>query len=414
MRDTELYYHILGLKPPWTVAKVELSMKEHQVDVWVEHPEATLWKCPVCKKEMSLYDHSEERVWRHLDTCGFKTILHARPPRVDCPDHGVKQVILPWAEDHSRFTAIFECFAINVLLESNIQGGSEILKISWDEAWNIAARAVERGLMTKEIMIIPFLAIDEKSVKKGHNYITIVTDLLRGKVIHVSHGRSKESLDAYFRTLTPEQLDGIQAIAIDMCEYFFNSIVENVPGGKDKIVFDRYHLMTHMLKAVDEVRKKENFQLCSDGNTSLVKSRYMWLYSKENLPDRYEKRFKTLKGINLKTGRAYAIKENLRELWNCESIIDAKSHWKHWFTWAIHSRLEPVKEVAHTIRSHLHNVMTYFTHRITNAVSEGMNSVIQMIKQRACGFKNEEHFKTAILFHCGDLNLYPVTHGNVQ
>ena len=115
MRDTELYRHLLGLETPWKVGRVELSATDGRVDVWVEHPARTRFACPDCDAVLSVFDHSAERAWRHLDSCAFLTFLHASPPRVDCPEHGVRQVRLPWAEPHSRFTTLFERLAIDVL-----------------------------------------------------------------------------------------------------------------------------------------------------------------------------------------------------------------------------------------------------------------------------------------------------------
>src|ERR1043165_107874 len=142
MRDTELYRHLLGLESPWSVARVELSVRDQQVDVWAEHAADAEWKCPECGKRCSLHDHSEERAWRHLDSCQFRTILRARPPRINCDVHGVRQVSLPWAEGHGRFTLLFERLAIEVLLATNVKGGAQILGLTWDEAWGIMRRAV--------------------------------------------------------------------------------------------------------------------------------------------------------------------------------------------------------------------------------------------------------------------------------
>ena len=108
MRDVELYRHLLGLEEPWTVRSVELKVAEQRVDVWAGHAEGVRWPCPECGTELGLYDHAEERVWRHLDSCQFMTYLHAPPPRVECPTHGVRQVRLPWAEARARFTTLFE------------------------------------------------------------------------------------------------------------------------------------------------------------------------------------------------------------------------------------------------------------------------------------------------------------------
>ena len=135
-------------------------------------------------------------------------------------------------------------------------------------------------------------------------------------------------------------------------------------------------------------------------------SKYLWLYAKENLPEAQKERFAALLSLNLKVGRAWAMKEDLRALWQASSLEEAQTFWKRWFRWATHSRLKPMREVAHLIKRHLANVLTYIMHPITNAVSEGLNSKIQTIKKRAYGFRNKDRFKIAIYFHCGGLNLY--------
>src|SRR5262245_11115285 len=214
MRDTELYRLVLGLERPWTVTKVKLSVEDERVDVWAGHEEGVRFPCSTCARELPLYDHSEERTWRHLDSCQFKTFLHARPPRVECPEHGVRQVTLPWAESRARFTALFERLAIDVLCETDVLGATRILRISWDEAWHLMERAVERGLAKKRPRVTALIGVDEKAVAKGHTYMTLVSDLAQGTIEYVSDARKQESLDGYFATLTPAQLRGIEAVAM--------------------------------------------------------------------------------------------------------------------------------------------------------------------------------------------------------
>ncbi len=151
MRDTELYRNLLGLGAPWEVERVELSAEEGRVDVWVVHPGRTRFACPDWEHGLSVYDHSEERVWRHLDSCAFLTFLHASPPRVKCPEHGVSQVGLPWSEPHSRFTTLFERRVIDVLAACDVAAAARLLRISWDQAWHLMDRAVTRGLATKPL-----------------------------------------------------------------------------------------------------------------------------------------------------------------------------------------------------------------------------------------------------------------------
>ena len=212
------------------------------------------------------------------------TFLHARPPRVNCTEHGVRQIYLPWADAKARFTLLFERLAIDVLRESDILGATLILRISWDEAWHIMERAVQRGLLAKERRICSQIGVDEKSVAKGHHYITLVCDLDESTVEHITDDRKQTSLDSYFTSLSKEQREGIEAVAIDIWDPYINSIMKYVPHSEDKMVFDRYHLMTHLGKAVDEVRKKEHRVLKKAGDETLTGSKYLWLYSEENLP----------------------------------------------------------------------------------------------------------------------------------
>jgi transposase len=408
MRDTDLYKQILGLENPWYVSRVELKVAEKRVDIWIEHDFGVQWECPKCSQTFTCRDHAEERIWRHMDTCQFRTYLHARIPRIDCPEHGVLQVKVPWSEARSRFTLLFECFVIDVIAQcANIQGACRLLRLNWDEVWGVMNRAVARGLNRKQERVIPALGIDEKAFKKGHKYMTVVCDLERATVEHVAEDRKAESLQAFWKSLSPEQLDGVEAVSMDMWTPYIQATMQCLPDADQKIVFDRFHIMSHMVKAVDTVRKQEHRQLSAAGDDTLKGTKYLWLFSSENLPDKHRPKFEGLKEMNLKVGKAWAIKESLRELWEYRHPELARHFFKKWYAWASHARLEPVRKVAAMIKKHLENVLTYCRHRVTNAVAEGLNSKIMTIKRRACGYRNKEHFKTAIYFFCGGLHLYP-------
>jgi transposase len=305
---------------------------------------------------------------------------------------------------------LFERLAIDVLRECDILGATRILRISWDEAWHLMERAVKRGLLARGQRACPRIGVDEKSVGKGHKYLTLVCDLDTGTVEYLADDRQQGSLDGYYQGLSEEQRQGIEAVAMDIWDPYMASTRGYVPEAEEKIVFDRYHLMTHIGKAVDTVRKREHRALQQMGDETLTKSKYLWLYSEENLPEKHWEHFEELKASHLKTARAWAIKESLRDLWDYTRKGWASAHFKRWYFWATHSRLEPVIKAARTFHRHLQNVLTYFRHRVTNAVCEGVNSKIQTIIKMAYGFRNRDHLKTAIYFHCGGLDLYPGTH----
>lgn len=415
MQDIELYRQLLGLNTPWTVSRVELQVKEQRVEVWAEHAEGARWACPECAVPLPLYDHADERVWRHLDSCQFQTYLHARPPRVQCPTHGVRQVRLPWAEPRARFTTLFERLAIDVLRETDVQGATRILRLSWDEAWEIKRRAVARGRARRRREVPARLGVDETAIARGHDYLTLVCDLTAGTVEYLADERKQASLDGYFADLTPAQRGQIQAVAMDMWEPYVQSVRAYVPQAERKIVFDVFHIIQHMNGAVDRVRRHEHRLLRAEGNETLKGSKYVWLYGEENVPDHQRERFTELTRRRarkqLKTARAWALKESLRDLWRCRSRLAAEQQWRWWYGWATRARLPEVLEVAQMVKRHLPNVLTYFRHRITNAMSEGIASKIQALKKAANGFRNRDNFKTAIYFHCGGLDLYPdLTH----
>jgi transposase len=412
MDSVELYRQLLGLMTPWTVERVELDVAKRRVEVHVGHAAGQRFGCPECGRELGVYDHQAEREWRHLDSCQFLTYLYARPPRVSCPEHGVRQVGLPWAQAGSRFTNLFETLAIDVLLAANVKKAAEILRVSWDEAWHIMERAVMRGRMAKAAQMPRQLGVDEKAIAKGHRYMTLVCDLEEATVEYVGEDRKETSLAAYFKVFPRESREGIEAICLDMWPAYINACRANVPGAEDKMVFDRFHIMRHVLEAVDKVRKREHKALMKAGDDTLSKSKYLWLTNPQNMTDKARDRFDELKTLELKTGRAWALKEALRALWAYHSGAWAMKFWKRWYFWATHSRLAPIIEAARLIARHLPNVLTYFTHRITNAVAEGLNSKIATVQKRACGYRNPNNFKIAVYFHCGGLNLYPaaVTH----
>jgi transposase len=381
MRDIDLFTKLLRLDRPWSVEEVILDPDDESVHVFVRHRRKARFRCAKCGVILPLHDHTLPRKWRHLDHGSWMTWLYARIPRVSCLLHGVRQVPLPWAPPGSRFTLGFESHAIDTLLEADTLGASRLLRLSWHETWGVMERAVARGLKAKKRRIIGYLGVDEKAIAKGHRYMTLVSDLDRGTIEFIAFDRKKSSLDEFYQSLSSKQLDGIQAVAMDMWEPFITSTWHSVPDAARKIVFDRFHIMKHMLEAVDAVRKSEHRRLLAEGDDTLKRTKYLWLFSEENLPEKHAERFALLKRMHLKTGRAWAIKESLRDLWNYRRKGWARRHWQAWYHWATHSGLTPVVKVARMIKAHLANVLTYCNHPITNATLEGLNSKIQAVKK---------------------------------
>lgn len=414
MKDTQLYARILGITDPWTVTNVELDLPQNEVRVYVEHQEQAL-NCPECSKACPGYDKRERR-WRHLDTCQYRTILIAELPRVKCAVHGVKQVSVPWAKPGGRFTAMFESLVIHWLSEASLAAVSRQLNLSWDEVDTILQRAVDRGLARREIRPSAHLAVDEVSQRRGHNYLTIISDRQRGCVLHVEPERKQSSLTAYYRQLGSEGCAAIESVTMDMWQPYITATEAHVPGAESKIAFDKFHVAQHLGDAVDRVRRGEHKQLQAQGDDRLTGTRYHWLRHPHNVSDRdWNGRFAQLRESTLKTARAWALKEEAMSLWDYGSRSWAHKAWRRWYGWAIRSQLEPIKHVARMIKRHLHGIVNAVVLKATNAIAESINSRIQAIKRKACGFRNTLRFQRAIYFHLGQLDLHPasVTHTNV-
>ncbi len=344
MKDIQLYQQILGLVEPWRVESVSLKPKEGEIEVRVGFAE-TIWGCPQCSQRMHIHDY-EERRWRHLDSCQFKTMIISRVPVVRCPTHGAQAVAVSWAEKYSRFSRLFERLAIDVMLECSIKGACEILRLSWDEADGIKQRAVKRGLARKEPVVMPRLCVDEKAMGNGQNYLTIVAEVQpdRTTVQYVAEKREQESLDAFWQSLTATQLAGVEAVGMDMWEPYVQSTLAHVPGANTKIVHDPFHLVKTMNEAVNEVRKNEHRRLQAQGDDTLKGTRQLWLYGLENVPAKHAPHFEQVWTLNLETSRAWMLKEVFRNFWLCDTVKQAERYFGKWYSRAIRSQLDRSKE----------------------------------------------------------------------
>lgn len=399
------YALLLGLVSPWIIRNIELSVENATLDLHVVERDDAAFSCPDCGRPSPLHDHAPERRWRHLDTMQFRTEIVSRLPRVSCETHGVLTVSVPWASAHSRWTLLFETFAIKVLLgTSNVTRAMALLGIGWEQVQSIRERAVVRGLSRRDEEVVPYVGIDEKSFLKGHRYASLMTDLGRGRVLDVVPDRTKESARTLIeRALTPIQLSGVKAAAMDMWRPFLDAWRD---ASSSPVVHDRFHASKYLGEAVNAVRKMENRSLRKDGNDLLVGSKYLFL--KNTLEGDDKARFRALMDEDLKVGKAWAIKEAFRHFWAYSRVCIARSFFDRWYFHATHSRLAPIIAVAKMLKRHLEGLLSHCAHPITNAVTEGLNSKIQYVKASARGFRNFEHYRIAILFYCGKLEMLPL------
>ena len=339
----------------------------------------------------------------------FETIIVARVPRVRRPDGRTEMVQVPWAQSRSRWTLMFEGIAVRVLQNSrSVTQACELLRLDWSSAHRIMERAVERGMERRNLEEVRCIGMDEKSFRRGHDYISTMVDLNgeAPRVLEVAAGRDIHAAKELLTSLPEPVRENIEAVAMDMSASYDAAARDVLP--KADIVHDRFHVSKLLGDAVDKVRRGETKELLAVGDKRLVGTRYIWLYHPDELKVDQLKQVNELFEVqHLRTARAYYHRLRFMDFWSQPDIGEGQRFFARWFHEALQSCLAPVIKVAHTLQSHLLGLLTYFRHKITNAMTEGFNSTIQSLKASARGFRNFENYRIRILFFLGKLDLQP-------
>jgi transposase len=318
----------------------------------------------------------------------------------------VKTINIPWAAPGSRFTLLFERFAIDVIAASkNLKEAAGLLGLSWDQVHHIQSRAVARGLSRRKLTKMKNVGIDEKSFLKGHKYASLMVDIDGERVVDVVEGRTLEAANELWSKVPDEVKSKVAAVATDMWDAFITSTKVNVPQAD--IVHDKFHISKYLNEAVNKVRRAEHKTLMREGDETLKGKKYLFLKRTETMSVEDKRDFKQVRKEVLKTGRAWSVKEMFSDFWSYKYQGPARKFFDQWYWWATHSRLKPMSDVAKMLKRHFTNIVTYIKHGITNALIEGFNSKIQSIKANARGYRNFENYRVAIMFYCGKLSLYP-------
>lgn len=406
MNAEAFYQQVLEVFPPWRVTSVQTNSTEKSVLVSVEYDRVVPAPCPECGRISRFHDHGPKRQWRQLDTMDYQTFLETRIPRVDCQEHGVLNINVPWSDRGSRYTMKFEACVLFFLREASIDATSRTFKITWDAVDGILQRAVTRGMARRKLEPVEELGIDEVSFQKHHQYSTILLDKVRDRVIDVLEDRKKETLLDYLER-EKSLFSSLKTITMDMWEPFLSAFREWDPNVDEKICFDRFHVASHFSKALDQVRAEEHRQLMEEGDERLKHTRFEWLRNAGIIDNRGRRFFMSIARSTLKTARAWAMKETAAGLWEFSYRKAAESAWKGLIRWLALSRLEPMIRVGKMIRDFLWGILNAIIARANNAASESKNASIQKIKARACGYRNRERYRRMILFLLGKLDLSP-------
>lgn len=403
MNDTLLYQQILGLKAPWYVASVKLDEQLQTLFVDVGFQQGDTLICPKCSEPVTHYD-SRVRCWRHLDTCQFQTIIRAKVPRVKCQEHNCLTLPVPWAEESSRYTELFENRVIQLLRIASIRAVSEALNLSWGAIDRIMQRAVARGLALRKKISTEHLLIDETSFKKGCDNVTVLSNR-QGQVLAVADGRTQDSVRECVEQLPADALAKTKTVSMDMSSAYIRGISNLIDEPNKKIAFDHYHVAQLLTKAVDHIRKSEIKKLDAALRREAHRTRYYWLRNRNNLTDKHKQRLNPFITYRQETSLAWYFKEWAREIWHGYRVKGARKNWDEWLGLIEVTNLLPLKTVASTIKEKLWGILNAMRFGVSNALAEAINGKIRQLRIRAMGYRNKERFKTAIMFHYGCLNL---------
>jgi transposase len=395
----ELFRIALGLEKPWYIKTIDFKVEEKQLDLHIDFVSGSKFPCPSCGRSSCHVHDTIERTWRHLNFFQFKTYLHCRVPRTECEDCGVKQVKVPWARKSSGFTLLMDSMIVMLAQHMPAKTVADIIEEHDTRIWRVLEHYVQEARSNEDLSNVHSVGVDETSRAKGHNYISVFVDLDESRVIHVCEGRDSGTLTSFKHDYEAHKgLAGdVANFCCDMSPAFISGIESNFENAA--ITFDRFHVMKLMNEAVDQVRREEQ-----DHNSSLKRTRYIWLKNPENLTSRQVKELGSLKDMRLKTSRAYDLKLSLRDFWNIRDPGVAESYLKKWYFWATHSRLTPVIEKAKTFKNHWNGILNYANTRIDNGVLEGINSLIQAAKNSSRGFRSTKNFIITIYLRLGKLH----------
>jgi transposase len=364
--------------------------------------------CSHCGSKGPGYDTLKERQWKHVPLWGIPVILLYAPRRIECKNCGVKVEAIPWTQGKSPLS-----LPLSVVLATwakivawKVVG--QLFGFHWNTIRKSVKDVVEYGLKYRDLDNLLYIGIDEISRKKGHVYHTQIYDLIEQRLLWSAEGRSSESLQGFFDELGEERCENIQAVCCDMWAPYIDVIKSCLPHAL--VVFDKFHIIRHLLDAVDQVRKEEAGKLKSEDPDLLKKTRYIWIKNPWNLTEIQKTKLSDLEKLNLKINRAYLLKEAFRRFWDYSYPASARKYLDKWFWWATHSRLEPMRKFAWMIRRHQDDILNYFKVLIDNGLVEGLNNKAKVISHRAYGYRSAETFRLALLHGLGKLPEPNLTH----
>ena len=401
----ELFEKALGIQKPWYVKSLEFDPEAKRLDIAIDFEKGALFdyedkKSGKVYKELKAYD-TVEKEWRHLNFFEHECYLKARVPRIHLPDGKVRRAKTPWEGVSQGFTLLFEAMLLQLAVAMPVRSIGKLVSVRDEKVWEMLHRYIDQTHRKEDFSKIETIGMDETSKAKGHHYITLFVDMKEKRTIYVTEGKSAQTLHDFKEALESHQGSAaqIRQVSCDMSPAFIKGVEETLPNAQ--ITFDKFHILKLINKAVDEVRKAEVKE-----QPLLKGTKYVWLKNREHLTPKQQEKLQalTLSTLNLKTFRALRIREAFQAIYEAQSKEVFEQLLKKWYFWATHSGLEPIKQVAKTIKNHWEGILSWFESRINNGILEGLNSLIQATKAKARGYRTFRNYKIMVYLLTGKLD----------
>ncbi|MCK4487146.1 MAG: ISL3 family transposase [Desulfobacterales bacterium] len=373
------------------------------LNLWVK-PHKNGCLCPYCGRRGRIVRTMMPRMWRDLSVCGCCVLFWYCPREIQCPIHGRIQEDIPWAESYARITYRFE-YAMLIYCQLMTQkAAAKILHIAGSTISDLLHRSITRIRDGHRIRGLKCIGIDEISYCKGHKYASIVYDLDRSCVVWVGQGKGRETIDIFFNEVLSEyQKNKIKWASCDMSETYIGAIEDHCPNAT--LVLDRFHVVKALNKAVDEVRKEQWRNACADERKALKGLRWLLFKHSSNRSKKDSRILNALRKGNRRIHRAWVLSDEFERFWDYKVEWAAKRFLKRWMTTALKSRIEPIRKFVRTIKKHIGRILPYIGSRLTNAIGEGLNRIIKIVKNRASGFRTLHPFTDMIFLTVGDVDI---------
>jgi transposase len=401
MQPEALFGMALGIVPPWEVTEVSFSKESNRLDITIDFQRGATFLCPVCGAPAPAYD-TTEKTWQHLNFFQYEAYLHARVPRVNCPNEacGVKQVQVPWARAGSGFTLLFEALVMTMARDMPVNVMARLFSVTDTRLWRVINAYVEIARAKEDFSDVKRIGIDETSVKKGHDYVSFFFDLDKKKLLFGTEGKDNETVKDFVADLKkhggdPEQ---ITDVAIDMSKAFIKGVKEQLPNAVT--TFDKFHLIKLMNDAMGKIRADEARQFPE----MLKKSRYLFLKNPEKLTPEEQERLDAMVANQChKSVEAYTHKLNLQNVYFAENRQEAETLLNQWHKKASKSAISLIQKMAKTVKDHWDGILSHFDSELTTGYLEGINSLIQAAKARARGYRNPRNMISMAYLIAGKL-----------